>query len=101
MMDAGYKGLTISQYASLKHQEITPEYVSGFAKLGFTNIPLQQLNYIKMSGITPEFVSEMKQKGFESKDLQRYVQLKNFNTEGNNNTRGAVRISTSGTSNNK
>jgi len=101
MQDAGYKGLTISQYASLKQQDITPDFVKGFAKLGFADIPMQQLGYIKRSGVTPEFVTEMKQKGFESKDLQKYVQLKNFNSSDNNTSRGVgVKVNV-GQSNNK
>ncbi len=65
----------------LKAQKITPDFIAGFKKLGFSDISLSQISYLKINGVTPEYISEMKQKGFESKDLQKYVQLKNFNSE--------------------
>lgn len=92
MKDAGYKDLNILQYASLKRQDITPEFVAGFVKLGFTDLSSQQLSYAKMNGVTPEFVTEMKHKGFDSKDLQKYVQLKNFNSDNDTRTKQNIRV---------
>jgi len=83
--DIGYKNnVTLNQYASLKRDGITADFVQGFQKLGFTDIPVNQLSYLKREGITPEFITEMKQKGFDSKDINKYIQLKDFNATPDN-----------------
>ena len=79
--DAGYKNVSLQQLSILKHEGITPEFAAGFNKLGFTDIKIMDLARLKMAGITPEFITEMKQKGFDSKDINKYIQLKNFNSD--------------------
>jgi len=85
--DLGFKSGSLQQFSMLKMQGVTPEFASGFTKLGFTDIRLNDLTRLKMSGVTPEFVTEMKQKGFDSKDINKYIQLKNFNSDADNNYR--------------
>ncbi|MEO6981392.1 MAG: hypothetical protein ABI113_23560, partial [Mucilaginibacter sp.] len=67
---------------TLKSMHITPEYISGFKKLGFTDVPLNELAALKSTGVTPEYVEEMQKKGLKSDNLRKYIQLKSSFNEG-------------------
>ena len=61
---------------------VTPEFLEGFKKIGYTNISLNEATSLKATGITPEYVSKMRDKGFKSEDLNKYIELKNaFNDD--------------------
>jgi len=61
---------------ALKSQNVTPDLISDYKNLGFTDLDLDDIIGAKAMGVSPAFVKSMKEKGHNFKTLEKYMQLK-------------------------
>jgi beta-lactamase regulating signal transducer with metallopeptidase domain len=77
MKAAGYD-VDLDKLIAMKTMNVTPEYASAMANVGFGKPSADDLVACKSQGITPEFVAQIKKDGFEIKSLQDAIAYKMF-----------------------
>jgi len=75
MRAAGLEANT-RELVALKVQDVTPEFVSGLAAAGLTNLRIHDYLSAKVQGITPEFAQKVRSHGFKDLTIHQLISLK-------------------------
>jgi beta-lactamase regulating signal transducer with metallopeptidase domain len=77
MKAAGYD-VDLDKLIAMKIQNVTPEYASSMAQLGFGKLSADDLIACKIQGVSPETIAEFKKQGLEVKSIQDAISYRIF-----------------------
>jgi beta-lactamase regulating signal transducer with metallopeptidase domain len=77
MKAAGYD-VDLDKLIAMKIQNVTPEYASSMAQLGFGKLSADDLIACKIQGVSPEVIAEFKKQGLEVKSIQDAISYRIF-----------------------
>ena len=56
--------------------DVTPAFISGFARIGYANLPVDKLIELKALDVTPEYVRSLQAHGLHPRTADQLVKLK-------------------------
>jgi hypothetical protein len=59
----------------LKALEVTPEFVEGFARIGYKNLPVDTLVQLKALDVTPAYVTSLRDRGLAELSPEQLVAM--------------------------
>ena len=74
----GYANVPGDGLVQMRALGITPDYIAGFQRIGYRNIPVSQLVELKALNITPEFVQTAVGRGSTMPPVNELVEIKMF-----------------------